>query len=126
MARSSSHRPIHEPRWSEAQARQELAAFSASGLTATRWCAERGISVQRLRYWRNRLDPSHPGVEQGPAGPTFLAVRVGAAAPATQSDEARWPLELQVGSFVRLRIGAQAPTDLLRRVLAVAFEVAAC
>jgi hypothetical protein len=46
--------------WTEAQAREALDAFRRSGLTASAFARQRGVSIHRLQYWRKRLDTSPP------------------------------------------------------------------
>jgi hypothetical protein len=46
--------------WTEAQARETLDAFRRSGLTASAFARQRGVSIHRLQYWRKRLDVSPP------------------------------------------------------------------
>jgi hypothetical protein len=46
--------------WTEAQAREALDAFRRSGLTASAFARQRGVSMHRLQYWRKRLDASPP------------------------------------------------------------------
>ena len=41
--------------WTEEEARRKLAAFERSGLPLTAWCAQEGVSPQRVYYWRERL-----------------------------------------------------------------------
>lgn len=46
--------------WDETTARAVLAEFDASGLTMTAFARERGLCVQRVRRWRDRLEASPP------------------------------------------------------------------
>jgi hypothetical protein len=46
--------------WTEAQAREALDAFRRSGLTASAFARQRGVSVHRLQYWRKRLGSAAP------------------------------------------------------------------
>ena len=76
-------------RWTEAEARETLRAFRESGLSATAFASQKGISPTRLSYWTDRLEgravdtvdfvavplPSQHGVEVEHQGVT---VRVGA------------------------------------------------
>lgn len=42
-------------RWTEQQARQALAELATSGESSASFARRRGISTQRLAYWRKRL-----------------------------------------------------------------------
>lgn len=42
-------------RWTEAEAREVIGEWRASGLSAAAFARKRGISVMRLPYWEQRL-----------------------------------------------------------------------
>lgn len=42
--------------WKEAEAREALASWQRSGLSAAAFCAREGYSETRLRYWQDRLE----------------------------------------------------------------------
>lgn len=42
-------------RWTEAQAREVLAAWRASGKSMRAFALERGLRAQRVTWWRDRL-----------------------------------------------------------------------
>lgn len=48
--------------WKEPEAREVLAAWARSGLSAAAFCAREGYSGSRLRYWSERLGgrPARP------------------------------------------------------------------
>ena len=54
----------------ESERRAEVLRWRASGLSATRYCAAHGVSLQSLRRWRKEVDgePAH--------GPRFVRVEV--------------------------------------------------
>lgn len=47
-------------RWTETEARAALREFRESGLSATAFAAEKGISPTRLPYWADRLEKGQP------------------------------------------------------------------
>lgn len=47
---------LREGRWTAADAAEVLAALAESGESARRFAAEHGLSVQRLYWWRHRLE----------------------------------------------------------------------
>lgn len=53
MARRSPKRGWKQ--WSEAEAREVLAAWRVSGVSAHAFARQRGVSPHRLSYWRQRL-----------------------------------------------------------------------
>jgi len=108
-------------RWSRAQAVREVEAYAQSGQTAQEWCAQRGVSLSRLRYWRTELR-GEERVAQVTSGPFVpIAVREPCSANAAPTE-----LALKVDSRFELRIplGFDAPT--LERVLRVLAEVSPC
>jgi hypothetical protein len=60
-------------RWTEREARAALAELASTGESELAFARQRGISRQRLRYWRERLDG-------GGGQPAFVAVAMPAAA----------------------------------------------
>lgn len=59
-------------RWTEAEGRAALVEFARSGETELAFARRKGISRQRLRYWRKQLG-------QPAAKPAFVAVDLPAA-----------------------------------------------
>jgi hypothetical protein len=57
--------------WGEHEARQALAELSRSGESISAFARRRGISAQRVYYWKKRIAAT--------AAPTFIAVPVAAA-----------------------------------------------
>lgn len=55
-------------RWTEREARAALEEFASSGESELAFARRRGISRQRVRYWRERLEGA------GVATPRFVAV----------------------------------------------------
>ena len=72
-------------RWSEAQARRELARWKQSGTSMAAFAARHGYQRQRLHWWRKRLEASTSGAGNGAAS---LAV---ALAPAVVTGVMRQP-----------------------------------
>ena len=48
-------RKVRAKRWTEAEGREVLREWQASGLSAVRFAAQRGITATRLAYWEERL-----------------------------------------------------------------------
>ena len=71
-------------RWTESEAREALEEFAAGGESAAVFARRRGISTQRLGYWRRRL--SRSGMTE------FVAVAL--------PDVSRAFLEIAVGGVV--------------------------
>lgn len=98
--------------WSEAEAREALAALDASGLSRAAFAREHGISAQRLRWWRARL-------ESAPERSTaieFLPVQV--LEPATKAASTGAMMEIAIGDLL-VRVGPGFDGVALRRLLSV-------
>jgi len=61
-------------RWTEAEARQAVMEWRASGLSGAAFARKKGISAMRLPYWERRLGTS------GSADVNFVAMPLSAAA----------------------------------------------
>ena len=97
-----------------------VAGWPRSGLTQEVYCARHGISVGSLQRWRRILEGD--AVPQSRAASTvseFLPVTL-VGEPATRNAE----LTLVLTDGLRLEIGAQCPTETLKRVLGVLRESA--
>ncbi len=61
--------------WTEADARAALAELARSGESLAEFARSRGVSTQRVRYWKKRLGASEQAA--------FVAVRLPEAVPST-------------------------------------------
>jgi len=55
MPRHAAGASFNSRRWTEAEAREVLAALEQSGQSITAFAAARGLDPQRLYYWRRRV-----------------------------------------------------------------------
>lgn len=107
-------RPFSEPRWSAAQARRELEAWRASGLSQQRWCKQRGVSLSRLRYWTAEEQRSD-GFQTDRLDSVVRLSLKGAASPTSTSPT----LELEVEGRYRVRVPVGFDAQTLERLLTV-------
>jgi hypothetical protein len=92
-------------RWTEAEAREALREFRESGLSATAFAANKGISPTRLPYWTERL-ATRPAGDVG-----FVAV----------------PLPSQHGVEVEHQgVGVRGVEELAELVVAIARRARGC
>ena len=98
--------------WSEAEAREALAAASRSGLSLAAFARRHGLSDRNLYWWHMRIC-AHPDVHTGPL--SFVPV-VPLRAPAPPRAVA--PLEVVVGPAV-VRVGPDFCEETLARVVGV-------
>jgi transposase len=80
--------------WTEEQARRALEELAASGESVAGFARRKGITPQRIAYWRKRLP--------GPAKTEFVAVTLPAAS-------ARW-IEISAGGVV-VRVAEDLDVD---------------
>jgi len=111
MPTSRSLSPFSRPRWSEADAREVLAALERSGRPVSVFAAEHGLDAQRVYLWRRRLGAS---AESTPF--QELLVR----------PSPRAPFEITLGSGTTLRVPSSFDSDALSRLLEVLARAGAC
>ncbi len=92
-------------RWNPDIARSHLAALASSGESVRAYARRRGLSSQRLIYWRNLL------AAQQPASPRF--VEVSFARPLGVDE----PIILTCGAGRTLRFPPSCPPDRIAAVL---------
>ena len=66
--------------WSEVEARGVLGAWRKSGMSIKRFAKERGLTPQRLYWWKRKLGISTKSDAAAVAAPMLLPVHVGAEA----------------------------------------------
>ena len=104
--------------WRETDARAALAAHRTSGLSLPVFARRHGLTVQRLRWWRQRLTPA-PSAAPAPA--QWLPVQLlpePACGPTV-------PLEVVVRGGQVIRVPADFDPAVLRRVVG-ALETPPC
>ena len=98
-------------KWSEVEARGVLEAWRRSGLTLTSFARQRGLVVQRLRWWKERLDGRTSSTSLA-AVPALLPVRV-------ERETARRgePVTVLLRTGHMLKIGHGFDEEAFRRVV---------
>lgn len=86
--------------WTEVEARRQLAALEASGLSVVEFCDETGVSPQRIWYWRARLRGSAGGLQL----PQLVEVALRPAAPVACGP---FVLEFPSGHVLRVPAGVE-------------------
>ena len=96
-----------------------VAGWKRSGLTQEVYCVRHGISVGSLQRWRRILAADAvPGSQAISPGSEFVPVTLVSDPPASASAG----LTLVLSDGLRIEIGAQCPTETLKRVLGVLRE----
>jgi hypothetical protein len=116
----SSSSPKRERR-GEAAGRALVAAWEASGLPQAAFARRRGVSAQRLSYWRLRLGQRGKGVTIGDAG--FVEIPSAASTTPLRSGD----VVVEVSGGVRVHVTHGFDPVLLRAVVsALAGPVPTC
>lgn len=87
--------------WTEHEARTALEEFARSGVTQARFALSKGISTQRLAYWKARLDQ-----------PAFVQV----ALPPMEASSAPRRVEIVAGGIV-VRVREDLDVEQLARIV---------
>jgi hypothetical protein len=90
----------------------EVAAWRASGLTARKFCEERGYSTTRLYWWSSQLKRA----EGSTSGKTAVRMARVVRKRAAQAPSPRAPIVIQVGA-ARVEVAGDADRDTLTAVL---------
>ncbi len=99
--RTTGEREVRQwRRWTEERAREALEELEASGESAVSFAERRGISAQRIAYWKKRL--------AGPLKTKFVAVALPSAS--------RGLMEICVGSIV-IRVREELDVDHVARLI---------
>lgn len=107
MPRHAAGASFNSRRWTEAEARELLAALEQSGRSITAFAAARGLDPQRLYYWRRRV-----------AGGDRITFRELVVRPA-QSAPQPMPFEILLGSGHVVRVPPSFDGEALGRLLEV-------
>lgn len=89
--------------WTEGEARTALEELTRSGVSLSEFARRKGVSVQRLGYWRKRLGHAEP--------PAFVAVTLPHS---TRPPSA--PIEISVGTVV-VRIPDEIDADRIADIV---------
>ena len=112
----------------EARWRKVLTEWGQSGLTQVAFCEERGLPVERLRWWKRDLarrdaeraalqKPKGRGEALRSGKAVFLPVRVAGARAAPR--DAHGGVEVVLVSGRRVRVGSDVNAELLTKVVTV-------
>ena len=102
-------RKLRAKRWTEAEGREVLREWQASGLSAVKFAAQRGITATRLSYWEQRLGQKAAG-DVG-----FVAVPL----------PSQHAVELEHRG-VTVRLGTLGVDELARLVVEIAHRASGC
>jgi hypothetical protein len=102
-------RKVRAKRWTEAEGREVLREWQASGLSAVKFAAQRGITATRLSYWEERLGKKAGG------DVSFVAVAL----------SNQYAVELEHRG-VTVRLSAFSTDELARLVVEIARRASGC
>jgi hypothetical protein len=109
MSKSEPDTRRRGKRWSQAQARQVMEQWRASGKSAVAFAAEQGFSATRLAYWTKQLEAV------APQGPRFVAIPITARSTTTSRGTLGVEIELD---GLRLRVGDDVDVRYVARLVA--------
>ena len=115
--RANQHRV---PRWTKSLALDEVAAYRESGQSQRAWCAQRGISLSRLRYWLERVG-SDTEESSDSRLPSMVAIQLREAAISPPM-----PIELEVDGRFVLRLPSGFDLEALSTVLELLSGQSSC
>ena len=102
-------------RWSEHEARSILNAQRKSGLSLERFARERGLTPQRLRWWKAKLEGNGTALVRSQAPLALLPVQVTEPAPPRRGE----PVAVYLRSGHIVKVGRGFDEEALARVVAV-------
>ena len=96
--------------WSEHEARVVLHAWQVSGQSIERFATQRGLTPQRLRWWKNKLEgPAEP---KRAKGVSLVPVRVVESTRGT-------PIQIMLPNGLSIRVGRGFDEETFARVMAI-------
>ncbi|HEX4454667.1 MAG TPA: transposase [Kofleriaceae bacterium] len=105
----------HRGQWSEHEARGVLNAQRKSGLSLERFARERGLTPQRLRFWKAKFDDKSTALVRSQAPLALLPVQV-TEAPQSKRGE---PVAVYLRSGHIVKVGRSFDEEAFARVVAV-------
>ena len=93
--------------------RQQIDGFQASGLSAKNYCAQEGIAVATLHYWRKRFADAVQSQQRATGTEDFLPVTVAPVRPSVS------PVEIHLLSGRSLKLTAPMDTGWLHTLVRV-------
>jgi hypothetical protein len=98
--------------WREADAREALEELSRSKLSLAAFARGKGVSTERLRFWKKRL-----GAEGRAIAPAFVGITLPPRETETSDGSRRADIEIVIGS-VLVRVREEIPVEKLAVLVA--------
>jgi hypothetical protein len=105
----------HRGQWSEHEARGVLSAWRRSGLTLEKFARDRGLTPQRVRWWKAKLEGKTTALVRSESSLALLPVQVTESAPSKRGE----PVAVYLRSGHIVKIGRGFDEEAFARVLAV-------
>ena len=105
----------HRGQWSEHEARGVLAAWRKSGLALERFARERGLTPQRVRWWKAKLEGKTTALVRSESSLALLPVQVTESAPSKRGEPVA--VYLRTGHIVK--VGRGFDEEAFSRVVAL-------
>jgi hypothetical protein len=105
----------HRGQWSEHEARGVLSAWRKSGLTLERFARDRGLTPQRVRWWKAKLEGKTTALVRSESSLALLPVQVTESAPSKRGE----PVAVYLRSGHIVKVGRGFDEEAFARVVAV-------
>lgn len=105
----------HRGQWSEHEARGVLSAWQRSGQSLERFAKERGLTPQRVRWWKAKLEGKHPALVRSESGLALLPVQVTESGPSKRGE----PVAVYLRSGHIVKVGRGFDEEAFARVVSL-------
>ena len=105
----------HRGQWSEYEARGVLSAWRRSGQSLERFAKERGLTPQRVRWWRDKLEGKPTALANSRSSLALLPVKVTESAPSKRGE----PVAVYLRSGHIVKVARGFDEDAFARVVAL-------
>jgi hypothetical protein len=105
----------HRGQWSEHEARGVLSAWRKSGLTLETFARDRGLTPQRVRWWKAKLEGKTTALVRSESSLALLRVQVTESAPSKRGE----PVAVYLRSGHIVKVGRGFDAEAFARVVAV-------
>src|SRR3954469_7839088 len=102
----------HRGQWSEHEARGVLSAWRKSGLTLERFARDRGLTPQRVRWWKAKLEGKATSLVRSESSLALLPVQVTDSAPSKRGE----PVAVYLRSGHIVKVGRGFDEEAFARV----------
>ncbi len=100
------------------QGRDLIAAWKASGISATAFCREQGIHPKRIDWWKRRLRQLDEAQPRHPSAMSFIEIPTNQEKPPPAPSKAPSTMDILLPCGIRLTLHPDTPLERLSAVVA--------